>query len=131
MHHNSKRFYPCSGLGSILTFLVNGCGQKEVRTIGRGVTPTTGQITKEELRELLDNYPVFFRSTLRQTARNLSNSDEFLAVSHNSVDSDICRAIVDVDRYLKLIESGYNVWYKGELFVARKILATNADFTER
>ena len=55
-----------------------------------------------------------------QAAKNLSNSNEFLEVSRNSVDSDICRAIIDLDRYLRLIESGYNVWYKGELFVARK-----------
>jgi len=56
-----------------------------------------------------------------ETARGLSNSDEFLEVSRNSVDSDICRTIIDLDRYLYLVEHGYNVWYKGELFVAVKI----------
>jgi len=61
-----------------------------------------------------DQYP---RS---HAARNLSNSDEFLEVSRNSVDSDICRAIIDLDRYLHLAESGYNVCYKCELFVAQK-----------
>jgi hypothetical protein len=61
-----------------------------------------------------DHYPT------SRAARNLSNCNEFLDVSRNSVDSDICRAIVDLDRYLRLTESGYNVWYKGELFIARK-----------
>ncbi len=55
-----------------------------------------------------------------QAARGLSNSDEFTEVSHNSVDSDICRTIIDMDRYLHLIENGYDVLYKGELFVACK-----------
>jgi hypothetical protein len=55
-----------------------------------------------------------------QTARGLSNSSEFIEISRNSVDSDICRAIIDLDRYLRLVENGYNVWYKGELFVARR-----------
>lgn len=61
-----------------------------------------------------DQYP---RS---QAARNLSHSAEFLDISRNSVDSDICRAIIDLDRYLRLIENGYDVWYKGELFIGRK-----------
>ena len=61
-----------------------------------------------------DRYP---RS---RAAKKLSNSKEFLDVSRNSVDSDICRAVIDLDRYLRLIECGYNVWYKGELFVAEK-----------
>jgi hypothetical protein len=61
-----------------------------------------------------DQYP---RS---ETARGLSDSDEFARVSRNSVDSDICRTIIDLDRYLHLMENQYDVWYKGELFVARK-----------
>ncbi|UCC28761.1 MAG: hypothetical protein JSU86_11225 [Phycisphaerales bacterium] len=55
-----------------------------------------------------------------EAARGVSNSDEFLEVSRNSVESDICRAIIDLDRYLRLVEKGYNVWYRGELFVAEK-----------
>lgn len=61
-----------------------------------------------------DQYP---RST---AARSLSHSEEFLEISRHSVDSDMCRAIIDLDRYLHLAESGYNVWYKGELFVASR-----------
>jgi hypothetical protein len=62
----------------------------------------------------MDQYP---RS---EAARGLSNSGEFAEVSRNSVDSDICRAIIDLDRYLRLVENQYDAWYKGELFVARK-----------
>ncbi|UCE60197.1 MAG: hypothetical protein JSU63_00315 [Phycisphaerales bacterium] len=61
-----------------------------------------------------DDYP---RSN---AARSVSNSDQFLEVSRNSVDSDICRTIIDLDRYLHLVEAGYAVWYWGELFVAEK-----------
>jgi len=56
---------------------------------------------------------------MSKAAKDLSNSDEFLEASRNSVDSDICRTIIDLDRYLHLAEAGYDVWYKGELFIAR------------
>ncbi len=61
-----------------------------------------------------DQYP---RS---KAARDLSDSDEFKEVSSNSVESDICRAIIDLDRYLYLAEKGYQVWFKGDLFVAQR-----------
>jgi len=53
-----------------------------------------------------------------EAARKVSTPDEFLAVARNTPDSDVCRAIIDLDRYLHLMESGYDVWYRGELFVA-------------
>lgn len=53
-------------------------------------------------------------------ARRLSNSVEFLEASRNSVNSDICRAIIDLDRFLYLTQNGYDAWYKGEVFVAQK-----------
>jgi hypothetical protein len=55
-----------------------------------------------------------------EAARGVSNSDQFAEVSRDSVDSDICRAIIDLDRYLYLMERGYKVWYRGELFVAER-----------
>jgi len=55
-----------------------------------------------------------------KAARALSDSGEFIKVSSNSVDSDICRAIIDLDRYLYLMEKGYRVWLKGDLFVAER-----------
>lgn len=52
--------------------------------------------------------------------RSLSSSDEFLAVARDTPDSDICRAIIDLDRYLYLEERGYRVEYQGELLVAER-----------
>ena len=53
-----------------------------------------------------------------KSALSLVNSDELLEIARNSVDSDICRTIIDLDRYLYLAEHGYNVWYRTEMFVA-------------
>ena len=55
-----------------------------------------------------------------QAARGMSSSREFMEISRNSVDSDICRTVIDLDRYLYLVENQYDVWYKGELFIARR-----------
>jgi hypothetical protein len=52
--------------------------------------------------------------------RSLCSPDEFLAVARDSVDSDICRAIIDLDRYLHLAEHGFRVEYQGELFMAER-----------
>jgi hypothetical protein len=52
--------------------------------------------------------------------RRLSTTDEFLAVARDSVDSDICRAIIDLDRCLHLAEHGFRVEYQGELLVAER-----------
>jgi len=62
-----------------------------------------------------------------EAARGVLDSEKLLEVSRNSVDSDICRAIIDLDRYLHLIESGYDVVYKGELFVAQRGKAVAED----
>jgi hypothetical protein len=53
-------------------------------------------------------------------ARSASTSDEFQAIARHSADSDICRAIIDLDRYLYLVEKGFSVLYQGELFVAER-----------
>jgi hypothetical protein len=52
--------------------------------------------------------------------RHLSTTDEFLAVARESADSDICRAIIDLDRYLHLAEQGFRVEYQGDLLVAER-----------
>ncbi len=62
----------------------------------------------------LEKYP---RST---AAGGLSSPNEFLEICRNSVNSDICRTLIDLDRYINLVENGYRVWYRGELFVAEK-----------
>jgi len=53
-----------------------------------------------------------------RAARGMSSPNEFLEISRNSVNSDICRTIIDLDRYMHLAENRYRVWYRGELFVA-------------
>lgn len=62
----------------------------------------------------MDRYP---RS---QMARSLTNSKEFLDICRYATGSGICRTLIDVDRYLYLVEHGYNVWYRGEMFIAIK-----------
>jgi len=57
-----------------------------------------------------------------EIARSVSTSDEFQAVARHSADSDICRAIIDLDRYLYLVEKGFSVLYQGELFVVERKL---------
>lgn len=58
-----------------------------------------------------------------ETARRLTNSKEVTEVARNTVNSDICRSIIDLDRYLHLAEVGYDVWYRAEMFIAQ--IATN------
>lgn len=54
-----------------------------------------------------------------ETAKRLTNSKELIEVARNAVSSDICRSIIDLDRYLHLVEAGYDVWYRAEMFVAQ------------
>jgi hypothetical protein len=58
-----------------------------------------------------------------ETAKRLTNSKEVMEVARNTVNSDICKSIIDLDRYLHLAEAGYDVWYRAEMFVAQ--LAAN------
>ena len=59
-------------LGILSLFLLEGCGSKDLRTIGSGMTPKTGQISKQELREQLDKFREFYKATLRQVALDLN-----------------------------------------------------------
>lgn len=59
-----------------------------------------------------DHYPT------SDYARRHSTSEEFLTLSRNSVDSDLCRTLIDLDRFLHLAEAGYRVYYRGELLAA-------------
>ena len=52
--------------------------------------------------------------------RALSRSDEFGQVARESVESDICRAIIDLDRCLYLMEHEFRVEYQGSLLVAQR-----------
>jgi hypothetical protein len=66
--------------------------------------------------------PAYDRSAYpRSTAgQQLSSTEEFIAVARDSPDSDMCRAIIDLDRYLCLVERGFRVEYQGELLVAER-----------
>jgi len=59
-------------LGILSLFLLEGCGSKGNRTIGSGVTPKAGQITKQELRDQLDKFREFYKATLRQVSNDLN-----------------------------------------------------------
>jgi len=63
----------------------------------------------------MDQYP---RSNV---AKDFTNSDEFLKISRFAAVSGICRTIIDLDRFLYLVEHGYNVWYRSEMFIAEKL----------
>jgi hypothetical protein len=54
------------------------------------------------------------------TGKHLSTTDEFMAVAKESADSDICRAIIDLDRRLHLAEHGFRVECQGDLLVAER-----------
>ena len=58
--------------GILSLFLLEGCGSKDLRTIGSGVTPKAGQISKQELRDQLDKFREFYKATLRQVSNDLN-----------------------------------------------------------
>jgi methyl-accepting chemotaxis protein len=59
-------------LGILSLFLLEGCGSKGARTIGSGITPKTGQISKQELGDQLDKFREFYKATIRQVALDLN-----------------------------------------------------------
>ncbi len=55
-----------------------------------------------------------------KAAREVMDSDTMIEIARNSVDSDICRSLIDLDRCLFLQENGYHVLYREELFFAHR-----------
>ncbi len=55
-----------------------------------------------------------------KAAREIMNTDTIIEIARNSVDSDICRSLIDLDRCLFLQENGYDVLYREELFFAHR-----------
>ena len=53
-----------------------------------------------------------------KAGRDLADSEIFLQVARNAVDSDICISIMDLDRAIHLQEQGYDVMYREEVFFA-------------
>ena len=52
--------------------MFSGCGSKDIRTIGGGVTPKDGQISKEDLRDRLGRFSEFFKARFRQMSSDLN-----------------------------------------------------------
>jgi hypothetical protein len=57
---------------ALLAVFPGGCGPKNVRIIGSGVTPANGQISKEDLREQLDKFAEYFKAAFRQMSGELN-----------------------------------------------------------
>ena len=55
-----------------------------------------------------------------KVGRELADSETFLKVARNVVDSDICISIIDLDRAIYLQEQGYDVMYREEVFFAHR-----------
>jgi len=55
-----------------------------------------------------------------RAAREIMDADTIIAIAQNSVDSDICRSMIDLDRCLYLQEHGYDVLYREELLFAHR-----------
>ena len=53
-------------------------------------------------------------------AKELLDSSDMITAARNSVESDICRSLIDLDRCLYLKENGYDVLYREELFFAHR-----------
>ncbi len=60
-----------------------------------------------------------------RVARQLMDTETIIAIAQNSVDSDICRSLIDLDRCLYLQEHGYDVLYREELFFAHRRAVTD------
>ena len=54
------------------------------------------------------------------SACDVLDTDTIMEMARNSVDSDICRSVIDLDRCLFLQENGYDVLYREELFFAHR-----------
>lgn len=55
-----------------------------------------------------------------KAARGIMDAETIIDIAQNSVDSDICRSLIDLDRCLFLRENGYDVLYREELFFAHR-----------
>jgi methyl-accepting chemotaxis protein len=56
----------------LLPVFLGGCGTEDVRTLGSGVAPTNGRISKEDIREQVDNFAEYYKATFRQSANELN-----------------------------------------------------------
>ncbi|MHC4582098.1 MAG: hypothetical protein ACYS14_11635, partial [Planctomycetota bacterium] len=61
-----------TALLAVSLLIANGCGSKQIRTLGGGVTPSNGQISKQDLRDRLDKFAEYFKAKFRQMSTNLN-----------------------------------------------------------
>jgi len=59
-------------LTALLLAFLGGCGTKDMHTLGSGIAPTNGRISKEDIREQIDNFAEYYKAALRQTANELN-----------------------------------------------------------
>jgi cell division protein FtsB len=75
MECNKLKKEKCTFLALVLTALylvfLGGCGPKDVRTLGGGIAPTNGRISKEDIRGQIDNFAEYYKAVMRQTAIEL------------------------------------------------------------
>jgi hypothetical protein len=55
-----------------------------------------------------------------RAVREMADSETFLQIAQNAVDSDLCISIIDLDRAIYLREQGYDVLYREEVFFAHR-----------
>jgi hypothetical protein len=67
-----KRIISVLVLTALLPVFLAGCGSEDVRTLGSGVAPTNGLISKEDIRGQVDNFAEYYKATFRQTANELN-----------------------------------------------------------
>jgi hypothetical protein len=60
-----------SVLFSLIIMLFAGCDGEKERTLGTGVAPTKGQISKEDLRAQLNDFTDYFKSTVNAAADDM------------------------------------------------------------
>jgi len=58
-------------LAALPLISLTGCGPKNLRTIGGGLTPSDKQISKEDLRDQLDKFAEYYKAKLRQMSSDL------------------------------------------------------------
>jgi hypothetical protein len=70
-----KENFTISALFLTVLFAVflSGCGAGDVRTLGSGVAPTNGRISKEDIREQVDNFAEYYKAVLKQSANELND----------------------------------------------------------
>jgi hypothetical protein len=73
----------------LLVVLSGGCAAKEERTLGTGKAPSKGQISREELRQQLNDFTDYFKSTINAAAddieqKSISKKHQMISLQNRS-----------------------------------------------